>query len=72
MRAKEIACGDSVFFSNDVIKRLGYEKTVSDAVGLVLEITGRVAKVDFQGTWIGNDTGSTIRYVPVANLTLKK
>ena len=72
MLTKEISRDDSVMFSDDVVRRLGHTKAVADARGLVLEVAGSVAKVDFQGTWTKSEDGSTVRHVPVANLSLAK
>ena len=62
--------GDTVAFSQAVIRRTGHG---ADARGIVLDVSGRFARVDWRGTWIGivkDDGGmSTIRTVPAANLT---
>lgn len=60
--------GDKVAFAAAVVKRCGYDKRTADARGVVVEIDGRVAAVDFAGT-LDSDDGRAVRWVPVANLT---
>lgn len=59
--------GNIVAFTQAVIRRT--DASYSGARGVVLEVTGKLARVDFQGTWIAHEDGGTIRTVPVANLT---
>ena len=62
--------GDTVAFSQAVIRRTGHG---ADARGIIVDANDRFARVDWRSTWIGivKDDGSTstIRTVPVANLT---
>ncbi len=63
--------GDTVAFSQAVIRRTGHG---ASARGTVVSVHGRVARVDWHGTWIGivseeSGTVSTIRSIPAANLT---
>jgi hypothetical protein len=61
--------GDNVTFHKDVIARLGCDKRVSNARGKVVNINGPVVSVDFMGTWNRHIDGSTVRHVPLANLS---
>jgi hypothetical protein len=61
--------GDNVAFSRAVVRRLGYDKLTADARGRVVEINGPVVTVDFSGSWHRHENGSTLRFVPAANLT---
>lgn len=61
--------GDRVAFARAVVRRLGYDKYTADARGRVVEIDGPVVTVDFSGSWLRHENGSTVRYVPAANLT---
>lgn len=58
--------GTIVRFAPDVVKRL--ESAGKPARGIVLSVTGRVARVDFRGTWIPHEGGGTVRSVPLQNL----
>ena len=58
--------GTVVRFSPDVVKRL--EGAGKSARGIVLSVTGRVACVDWRGTWIPHEDGGTVRSVPLQNL----
>ena len=58
--------GTIVKFAPDVVKRL--EGAGKSARGIVLSVTGRVARVDFRGTWIPHEDGGTVRSVPLQNL----
>jgi len=58
--------GTIVKFAPDVIKRL--ENMGKPARGIVLSTKGRIAQVDWQGTWIPHENGSTVRHVPLQNL----
>ena len=66
---KTFSVGDSVAFARDVVRRLGHDKYTADARGRVVEINGRVVTVVFSGSWLRHENGSTVRYVPAANLT---
>ena len=58
--------GDTVAFSQAVIRRTGHG---ASARGTVVSVHGRVARVDWRGTWIAHEDDSTVRSMPVANLT---
>ena len=58
--------GDTVAFSQAVIRRTGHG---ASARGTVVSVHGRVARVDWHGTWIPHEDGSTVRSIPAANLT---
>lgn len=58
--------GDTVAFSQSVIQRIG---TGANARGTVVGVRNNIARVDWHGTWIAHEDGSTIRSMPVANLT---
>jgi len=62
--------GDTVQFSDAVVKRFGHNAECANAKGTIVAWCGPgAAKVDFAGTWIPHeDTGSTIRAVPRSNL----
>jgi len=59
--------GQAVAFAQPVIKRIG---SGAAARGTIVEVIGgKIARVDFHGTWIDHEDGGTIRTVPLANLT---
>lgn len=58
--------GDTVAFSQAVIRRTG---AGASARGTVVSVAGATARVDWHGTWIPHEDGGTIRTLPVANLT---
>jgi Cu2+-containing amine oxidase len=60
--------GTTVAFTQAVIRRT--DADTAKARGVVLEVKGNLARVDFKGTWIAHEDGSTVRTVPVANLTV--
>lgn len=62
-----IRAGDNVAFSAAVGRRCGHDKRTGDARGRVVSVAGRVAEVDFEGTFTRED-GERVRWVPVANL----
>ena len=67
--APKFSVGDTVKFSMDVLKRTDGQG--KNARGVVISLDSKIpyAAVDFQGTWIANEeTGSTIRMVPIKNL----
>lgn len=66
---KTFSIGDKVAFSRAVVARTGHNKFDADARGRVVEINGPVVTVDFSGSWLRHENGSTVRYVPAANLT---
>ena len=45
------------------------DETTQKARGVVLSVSGPVARVDFRGAWFAHEDGGTVRTVPVANLT---
>ena len=65
----KFSVGDRVAFARDVVRRVGHDKHTADARGRVLEINGPVVTVDFSGSWLRHENGSTVRFVPAANLT---
>lgn len=65
----KFSVGDRVAFARDVVRRLGHDKPTADARGRVVEINGPVVTVDFSGSWLRHENGSTVRFVPAANLT---
>lgn len=65
----KFSAGDTVAFSRAVVARTGHNKFDADARGRVMEINGPVVTVDFSGSWRRHENGSTVRYVPAANLT---
>ena len=67
--APKFSVGDTVKFSMDVLKRTDGQG--KNARGVVISLDSKIpyAAVDFQGTWIANEeTGSTIRMVPIKNI----
>jgi hypothetical protein len=66
---KKFSIGDQVAFSRAVVARTGHNKFDADARGRVVEINGPVVTVDFSGSWQRHENGSTLRFVPAANLT---
>ena len=58
--------GDTVAFSQAVIRRTGHG---ASARGTVVSVRNNIARVDWHGTWIAHEDGSTIRSIPAANLT---
>lgn len=65
----KFSVGDNVAFARAVVARTGHNKFDADARGRVVEINGPVVTVDFSGSWLRHENGSTVRYVPAANLT---
>jgi hypothetical protein len=65
----KFSIGDNVAFPRAVVRRLGYDKPTADARGRVVAIDGPVVTVDFSGSWLRHKNGSTVRFVPAANLT---
>ncbi len=63
--------GQAVALSNATVARMGFDKLHSNARGVVVEIFkgGRVASVDWGGTWVRAENGSSIRMLPIANLS---
>jgi hypothetical protein len=66
---KTFSIGDNVAFSRAVVARTGHNKFDADARGRVIDVNGPVATVDFSGSWQRHENGSTVRFVPAANLT---
>ena len=58
--------GDTVAFSQAVIRRTG---DGASARGTVVSVRDNIARVDWHGTWIAHEDGSTVRSIPAANLT---
>lgn len=69
MKTNKFNPGDRVEFARAVVARTGHNKFDADARGRVVEINGPVVTVDFSGSWLRHENGSTVRYVPAANLT---
>lgn len=69
MKTLKFNVGDRVAFARHVVKRLGLDKPMADARGHVMAINGPVVTVDFSGSWNRHENGSTLRFVPAANLT---
>jgi len=65
----KFSIGDRVAFSRAVVRRVGHDKHTADARGRVVDVNGPVVTVDFAGTWSLHENGSTLRFVPAANLT---
>jgi len=60
---------DKVALARHVVARTGHNKVDADARGRVVAVEGAVVAVDFAGTWIAHENGSTVRCLPAANLT---
>jgi len=65
----KFSIGDRVAFSRAVGARTGHNKIDADARGRVVDVNGPVVTVDFSGSWNRHENGSTLRFVPAANLT---
>lgn len=65
----KFSIGDRVAFSRAVVARTGHNKIDADARGRVVDVNGPVITVDFSGSWNRHENGSTLRFVPAANLT---
>ena len=65
----KLSIGDRVAFSRAVVARTGHNKIDADARGRVVDVNGPVITVDFSGSWNRHENGSTLRFVPAANLT---
>jgi hypothetical protein len=65
----KFSIGDRVAFSRAVVARTGHNKIDADARGRVVDVNGPVVTVDFSGSWNRHENGSTLRFVPAANLT---
>ena len=63
--------GQAVAISSATVSRMGFEKFHSSARGVIVEIFkgGRVASIDWGGTWVRAENGSSIRMMPLANLS---
>ncbi len=64
--------GDAVEFTDTIKSRSLPDKTATNAKGILLAIKNKLARVDFLGTFDNGDTGDPIRWVPIANLKLRK
>lgn len=58
---------DKVVFKAQVIRQCNHDKAVAGMKGIVLEIKGKVAKVDTMGSY-PNEEGDSIQFIPIANL----
>lgn len=65
----KFSIGDKVAFARAVVRRVGHDKHTADARGRVVDVNGPVVTVDFSGSWNRHENGSTLRFVPAANLT---
>ena len=65
----KFSIGDKVAFARAVVRRVGHDKHTADARGRVVDVNGPVISVDFAGSWNRHENGSTLRFVPAANLT---
>lgn len=57
-----------VAFTQAVIRRTHDQARTANMRGTILEVDGRVARVDTHGTY-PNEDGESIRWIPLANLT---
>ena len=62
--ARSLRVGQTVAFRRPCV----HCAETAAARGTVVSVQGRVAKVDFAGTWFRTDSGSTVRAIPCANL----
>lgn len=60
---------DTVAFNQATLRRTQHEGANARGTIVALELGGKLARVDWHGTWIPHEDGGTIRTVPVANLT---
>jgi hypothetical protein len=65
----KFSINDKVAFARAVVRRLGHDKPMADARGVVVAVDGPVVAVDFGGTFNLHENGGTVRYIPAANLT---
>lgn len=61
--------GDTVAFSQAVIRHAGDGLYRASARGTVVSVRDRIVRVDWRGTWIPHEDGGTVRSIPAANLT---
>lgn len=72
MSKPSFAVGDTVAFAQAVVRRSGDQLFTSRARGTVVDVTlnGRIVAVDWGASWLPHEeTGSSVRHVPSANLT---
>lgn len=68
MNKRNIKIDDAVMFKDSVVRRCGHSKDVADMRGVVISMSGNIARVETNGTWPAED-GRTVRWIPVANIT---
>lgn len=61
---------DKVKFSPEVISRLEDKKISKKMRGVVISSDNYVTKIDTGGTWVSEDTNSSIRLLSTKNLVL--
>lgn len=61
--------GQTVAFSQAVIRRAEDQIFAARARGTVVSVRGPIVAVDWHETWIKNEDGNTVRHIPGANLT---
>ena len=60
---------DTVAWSKAVLARTEHAYAGARGVIVALELGGKIARVDWGGTWLPHEDGGTVRTVPTANLT---
>jgi hypothetical protein len=60
---------DTVAWNKATLKRTGHQYARARGVIVALELGGKIARVDWRGTWLPHEDGGTVRTVPTANLT---
>jgi hypothetical protein len=75
MRKFEFRPGQTVAFSQPVIRRAEDQIFTARARGTVVAVRGKpgisgpIVSVDWHGTWIAHEDGGTVRHIPAVNLT---
>jgi hypothetical protein len=60
---------DTVAWNQATLRRTQHQGAKARGTIVALELGGKIARVDWHGTWIPHEDGGTIRTVPTANLT---
>jgi hypothetical protein len=74
MRKLEFRPGQTVAFSQAVIRRAEDQIFTARARGTVVAVRGKpgisgpIVSVDWHGSWIENEDGDTVRHIPAINL----
>ncbi len=74
MHATEFRPGQTVAFSQAVIRRSVDQPLTARARGTVVAVRGKpgisgpIVSVDWHGSWIENEDGDTVRHIPAINL----